>query len=291
VITNISAKDDPPVFSKEFFLETSIQIKKIFGHKLHRNEIKHTIAGASCWSSFFILGEFKRSVINALIDFYFLLDEEETPSEALRALSEKYSTRDLKFDISAFASLIEDEEFKNNKTRCLIKLERIIENALDAFIFNTGNGKNFIENKIGCPIGKVPLKVSDEYSLKENYKIFKDNISCCQDMGKCETVSFWKNNRSFLKYLLDPAHIAKYKDNKAYQSFLESYGKLQEDIKMSGGRNCLKLSDTIIAIECPGDKILLTLDKSFEALCGILKKNYFRIPSLVELKKRIEAKE
>jgi len=277
--------------TKEFFLETSVHIKKAIGHRLTKENISHVIGNYHCWSSYYIFGEYKCSLISALIDFYFLIEQEESPSEAMLALSEEYSIRKLKFDISGLAHLIKDNEFKDDKTHCIIELERLIENAVDAFLITVNEGKNLIANEMCCPIGKTPLIQDEKLTTKENYELFKQAMACRKDMEKCKIKEFWKKHKGHLKSLTSDGAGDEYKDNKAFCGFKETYDKILKDNINAKGKNCAIMGDTIIALECPENKTLLTYDHSFQALCGILNKEYEILPSLAELKKKLKDQE
>ncbi len=264
---------------KEIFLETSVIRKLFFGHHLHKNLINDTIKGTKYWSSFFVLLEYKRSVLLTLIELYFVSLEEDTPQDALAYLSETYSSRKPKIILNAIGEMLKDEELSNDKDKFLITLELLIASVAQRF--EDLIGKNFITNRSGCPLAKLSL--NDGITTEEKYSNFIKLIKCKAD---CAIDKFWKENKSNLKNLITEGSLQRHTKNKAFNKvrlLIESH-----IINISAFKsitNCLKLSDIIIGLEMPANLRMLTFDKSFSSICEILKKEFTVLPSLAELKK------
>lgn len=260
------------------FLETSVPRQMLFGHSLIKEEInKHLRPYTQKWSSFYVLMEYKRSVVKTLIDLYFVAREERTPSDALHYFQEGFKIRQTKVILSAIATLLEDSEIANNKQKFLIKLETFIFGSFQS-IYDLID--KFIENKIGCPLGKTSIQ--EGVLTEEAYRKFVKEIDCAK---MCSLDKFLKNNKGQLKRLMEEGNKTPHDKNKGFQealSLIKSATGTFAALKTK--TNCMKLGDIIIALEMPKRLRMLTFDRCFESSCQILGKGVIVLPSLAALK-------
>ncbi|MEW6584966.1 MAG: hypothetical protein AB1442_05065, partial [Nitrospirota bacterium] len=94
-------------------------------------------------------------MVKTLIDLYFVAKEEKTPSDALHYFQEGFRTRQNKIVLSAVATLLEDSEIANDRLRFLVKLETLIFGSFQYFYDLIDK---YIENKSGCPLGKILIQ-------------------------------------------------------------------------------------------------------------------------------------
>ena len=263
----------------DYFLETSVPRQMQFGHKLIKEEIrKYLGTGTQKWSSFYVLMEYKRSVVKTLIDLYFVAKEEKTPSDALHYFQESFKVRQIKVILSAIATLLEDSEIANNKQKFLIKLETFIFGCFQ-FVYELID--KFIENKIGCPLGKISIQQG--IVMEEAYRQFVKETDCAK---VCSLEKFLKNKKGELKRLIEEGNKTPHDRNKGFQealSLIESAAGAFDALKTK--TNCMKVGDIIIAVEMPKHLQMLTFDRSFESSCKILGKAVVVLPSLNTLRK------
>lgn len=260
----------PPL--KDNFLETSVFIKQLFGQKIHKATIKKERERAKAFSSHYVLMEYKRRVIKTLIDIYSVAKEEDSPGEVLKYFGDSYSPRVPKFFLSALGELIKEEDISNNKKKFILKLENFIEATYYAFETLI---QGFIENTTKCPLAKA--------SIENGYIQFLQEIEC---QTQCNVEGLWKKNRSNLKTLSTLSSELPHSKNNGFQKPLPIIKEaIDSPTYPKKKAHCMKAGDFIIALEMPKHLRLLTFDKAFESLCGILKKEVHIFPSYAELKK------
>src|SRR4030042_4974343 len=263
----------------DYFLETSVPRQMLFGHTLIKEEIqKYLRSCTQKWSSFYVLMEYKRSVVKTLIDLYFVAKKEKTPSDALHYFQEGFKTRQNKIILSAIATLLEDSEIANDKVKFLVKLETLI---FGSFQYFHDLIDKYIENKIACPLGKISIQ--EGMAREEGYRKFLEEIDCIR---MCSLDKFLKNKKSQLKRLIEEGGKDPHDKNKGFQEALllikSAIGTL--DV-LKTKTNCMKIGDIIIALEVPKRLQILTFDRGFESSCQILGKRLIVLPSLATLKK------
>ncbi len=264
---------------EDYFLETSVPRQMQFGHSLIKEEIrKHLRGGTQKWGSYYVLMEYKRSVVKTLIDLYFVAKEEKTPSDAVHYFQERFQVRQIKVILSAIATLLEDSEIANNKQKFLIKLETFIFGCFQS-VYELID--KFIENRMGCPLGKTSIR--EGILTEEAYKQFVEEIDCKK---MCSLEKFLKDKKGQLKRLIEEGNKTPHDKNKGFQealSLIKSATGTLDTLKTK--TNCMKISDIIIALEMPKHLRMLTFDKSFDSSCEILGKKKTIIPSLAALMK------
>jgi len=257
----------------QWFLETSVIRNLLFGHSLFKREIERAICANPCDTSFFVFMEFKRGVIQTLIELYYVVAEEESPADAFHYFSQSFRIRETKTVLSAIGALLLQRDLENNKQKVLVTLERLIRESLIRF---NGLIRKFINDKSKCPLAKA--------SIENSYEEFQQQITC---EAKCQISQFWKDNKLILEKLIHQGNVEPHRSNKGFSNALPMYEKVIEDPNLGQRKNtCPRLGDTIIAIEMPSSHTMLTFDKSFESLCSILGKDVTRLPSLKELSAR-----
>ncbi len=261
-----------------WFLETSVHINRFFGHPLLKKEIKTTVATQPCYTSRFVFYEFKRRVIVTLINLYYLIQEEESPADALSYLTQtSFSIRELKIVLGAVSSLLSQDDLKNDKQKSLAAVETLIIASLQNF---QDSIEGFVEDQAKCPLAKATIDPTDR-----DFGEFPEQIKCKAD---CTIAQFWSKNRRFLKLLTQEELPELHRKNKGFSSMLPLLRKTLDDYKIAKGiRNCEKLADAIIAIEMPKKHTMLTFDRSFESLCPLMGKMVKRVPPLSILKQQL----
>ena len=256
-----------------FFLETSVEIQRRFGHSLVKREIEGTIGDHPCASSFYVLMEYKRVVIKTLITLWGLIKEEASVGDALKTCAASLSARGPKFVLMAIAELVNEDDLKNDKEKILRQVEMLIDSSLVAFERDVAQ---FIENRQKCPLARA--------STEKGYDRFMREIEC---ETKCSVETFWASKRNELASLKKDGLADVHQKNDSFKPLYPHIVQATNDsTSQKTKRNCMICGDVIIALEAPADLTLLTFDRSFESLCAILGKRVVRVPSLQELKRR-----
>lgn len=247
---------------RKFLLETSVQIEKFKSPGL-KNELQKLSSSSSLFSSYFILYEFKVGLIKSLIDFYSLVNIEDSISDAFSIWSNKFATRELK-NVIVMMSLIsrqfEDFELKD-KVRCLNKIEATIFHLINNF-----------ETDITSLVGDFGSDEIVKFEIldKSDYPGFMEKYS----ERKCILLeNFWEKHSEELKQLVSNRRI--FNRNKTLRNMHKALEETFKDLKSSYKFRVNKiLGDPVIAVDTPSSMTITTLDLSFEALCFILSKNY-----------------
>lgn len=251
----------------EYFLETSIAVKLLFGHSSVKETIRKEIKGANLHTSLYVLMEYKRLIVKTLIEFYYVVKEEDSPGEALSYYTETFSNRGPKVIISALGQLVAESDLTNDKEKFLLKLETLIESA----IRHLGNlvSSKFVPNKTHCPLAKA--------SIEDGFDHFLEEIEC---KAECSVDVLWKENKSNLKRFSDEAGQAPHLTNNGFKKPLPLIeGAITNPTLPKSKNNCKKVGDFIIALEMPKHMRLLTFDKAFDSICKILRKDFKILPS------------
>jgi hypothetical protein len=255
-----------------FFLETSIEIQRRFGHALVKRAIDDAIGDDACASSFYVLMEYKRAVVKTLITLWALVKEEPTVGDALKVCAAGFESRAPKFVLMAIAELLNEGDLYNDKDKILRHLEMLIDSSLVAFDRDVAE---MIQNRQKCPLARA--------STEKGYDRFLREIEC---ETKCTVEAFWASQRNELQRLDKEGAADVHQRNDSFKPLYPNIGQaLASHTSQKTKRNCMRCGDIIIALEAPADLTLLTFDRSFESLCPILGKKVVRIPSVQALRR------
>jgi hypothetical protein len=264
-------KKQNPTKSKDWFLETSVPRNLLFGHPLQKTDIKTHLGETKSWSSHYVRMEYKRSVVQALINIYYVALEEETPGDAMKYFSQTFKPREAKTVLSAIGELSNEPDVLNNKQKFLLQLQMYIESAQRHF----DNLIELVKNETDCPLARA--------STTNGYEVFRAEIKC---RTLCKVESLWRKSKGKLKKLISDEAKRAYCANIGFIQPLEIIkNAIDAPTAPKTQTNCKKVGDFVIALEMPKSCRMLTTDKAFEAICGILNQDVVRLRSLSELRK------
>ncbi len=261
------------------YLETSIQIKRIYGHPEEKKIIEQVTTSKRKFVSSFIYREYQRRIIIPLIDFCFALSGEDNVENAVDYMSNKVrSLRDAKILLKIAFNV--GSKYSDNKKGALSYIRFLISESSRLFMRDVNRS---VPNLIGMDWIKVPSTNADE----EELLAFKKSIICS---GNCGQNQLWQSHVSELDAFLDPKLLDQFKPRSDYDGFFSNL-TLFEEIKGNAAlsdryRKCLKLGDAVVAVECPMNSLLITTDIAFEVYVAALGKRQHRIPSLIEIRKQ-----
>lgn len=245
----------------KLFLETTIQIERIFGRK--KEEIVKFLSDKEALSSNYVLMEFKRTMLKDCISLYSFLKEEKGLEGTLMRLSELrvYEHRTA-VRISKILSRLSDSNTLEYE-KVLTKLEDLIESELlEEFFYRV----NLID-ETKCGLANEEVHKNETYSL---------NLSCKREEKKCEIEAFvLKNEESFRKLLNE------LQTNEEFEGVCNVIKEILKDSKKVRGRkNCWKLGDCIISLEAPKDYKIFTTDHHYKQICNSLEKEILFLQDL-----------
>lgn len=267
----LMTKKQKPSNSKDWFLETSVPRNLFFGHSLQKTNIKTHLGQTKRWSSHYVRMEYKRSVVQTLIDVYNVALEEDTPDDVMKYFAQTFSPREAKTVLSAVGELANQPDVLNNKQKFLIQLQMLIESTQRHF----DNLVELVKNETQCPLARA--------STANGYEVFKEEIKC---RTSCTVESLWSKSKSKLKKLTSEDAKRTHRRNDGFIEPLETVEiAIDDPTAPKTVTNCKKVGDFVIALEMPKNHRMLTTDKAFEAICAILNQDLVRLPSLSQLRK------
>lgn len=239
------------------FLETTIQGNRIFGEKALAEKIHRNLNGKRVCTSIFVLNEFKKTFLEAVICYYNLLVDSPDTHTALRRAA-KYPERAHKRITQVYATLC--DKGGHDKEVVLECLESWIDDGL-MIEFHENIEEPIVNETACCRVGGEPIKKGNKYELE---------IACAKDNPPpCNIENFWKEHKVELQRL---ATATSFKDNE-----LSKVRGVAVVIKKGTdkpyGNNChVHLSDAVIVIESPKrSQIYTTNKKHFEPICEVIR--------------------
>ncbi|MBC8521566.1 MAG: hypothetical protein H8D26_06215 [Methanomicrobia archaeon] len=244
----------------KLFLETTIQIERIFGRK--SEDIFEFLRDKEVLTSNYVLMEFKKTIIKDCTALYTYLKEEKSLSNTFKRLAR---LRSHEHRIASRIFLILSELTKDTKEdeKILEKLEDLIESELLEYFFYMVN----VIDETKCGLANEEVHKNETYSL---------NLRCRRNEKNCEIEEFVARNKEEFKKLLN--------DLQAHKEFERSCRVIEEILKdcekARGKTNCWKLSDFIISIEAPKNYKIFTTDHHYEQICNSLDKDILLLQNL-----------
>ncbi|MFV1950372.1 MAG: hypothetical protein ACC630_00210 [Nitrospinota bacterium] len=175
--------------------------------------------------------------------------------------------------LNAIGGFLEESDIKNDKEKFLIKLKMWIHVAIGFF---DGLIKGYADNQSRCPLARA--------SIDESYGKFLEEIDC---RTQCEIEKFWKKNKSQLKKLIQEGFKNPHKKNTGFKKSLQLIeSTIGDPTALKKKSKCMKVGDFVIVLEMPKHLRMLTFDKAFYSLCGILGSEVIVLPSLATLREQ-----
>lgn len=243
---------------KKLQLDTTIQYYRVFSHSSVKQALLGLLSQYQVFVSRYVLYEFKRTLIKAVITFYTYVCEEKTIDDALDRAGRTFSGREKTHFINILRELIKNPNIaEGNKDQLLTRLRRMFEwELLDIF----EDGVSYIPDHIRC----TPSKADP----KEGMDRFIRQLHCRKDWNQCNLPKFMELKQKRLKRLTDLSKSSEYKGDKAFQNLAFLCGKVLDDFNQCKGDNCKTLGDLIIALEVLPEHILLTSNVcDFKSIC------------------------
>jgi hypothetical protein len=259
--------------SKEYLVETSIWIKREFGSKPERDQIEQ-IQRASCfYASRYIRMEVHRRILRTLAEIYLLVHNEISTAEALRQVARKFSFRPRKLITADYllAQLLEQGSLSNDVREVKFQIRQYLI-QMKRRLLKEGT-LLYIDDAIGCPLAQLDLQiVGDESTQLHHFRQYIERFERENKNPTCRLRGFLNTHQATLQQFVTPEvrNNREHRRNKGFFSLSPTFKKLLTgQFKLKCFTLCAQLGDTVISLELPRDKTLLTTDRAFSSLCGI----------------------
>ena len=259
---------------RKIFLETSIQIERIFASIKRREQIRDVLADATVFTSSYVFMEFRRAVLQAVAHVLTLVRQMQRDGANVIDLSElmrivamgrsiRFSVRTiqrvilvLSYILSAFPTpfvesdtLIDYLELQLNW-----RLKELFFEGVSEYITHTD-----------CALVRPEVPVGD---------YVQSRLSCNAKTATCALVSFLSQHQEKLRAL--EGALAAAPPNEINPRTLTALKRINANVtKALGERTCWSLGDIIIALETPDDAHIYTTDRHFDLICSVLGKQRF----------------
>jgi hypothetical protein len=275
---------------RRLLLDTSAVVHQLHGHTLQQDAAHTAVTDGDLLVPIFVRMEYLRGVILNLIEMWCLIRESLTVEDAFIDWSQKIrQERKLKvilMTVPRWLARQEEEEAKDVTLRRLGDLIlRMIRDFDEAY-------PQPPSDPLACVLGRldIPRTGYDEDLLLDFYQRFK---AIQEGVPDCRLCDF---RRTQLRRLRRAGiELASSKVRRRYTSnpgFVRQSEEAREAIDTTSRepscRWCERLGDTIIALQVDRGVAVVTADRTFVPLGTLLKRTVVLLPSLAELKQRVE---
>ena len=256
---------------REIFLETSIQIERIWGALKRREQIRDVLAGAHVFTSSYVFMEFRRTVLQAVAYVLTIVRQMQRDGENVIDLSElmrkvavgrgiRFSVRTIQRVILVLSYILSSFPTPFVESDVLIDyLELQLAWRLKELFFEGVSGY-IIHTDCGLVRPEVPV---GDY--------VQSRLSCNAKTATCALVSFLSQHQEKLRALEDA--LAAAPPDEINPRTLAALKRVNADVtKAFGEKTCWSLGDVIIALETPDDTQIYTTDRHFDLICSVLGK-------------------
>lgn len=259
------------------FIETTIQIRRLFGGTAERQRIEALLADKHIITSAYVLMEFRRTILQDLSLLRSIVQKKDTEgfesisfSDILRELAgvrTVLSSRALRRLLLVIASVAEHFVSEAVPSKELVKFLSFQINYLqyEGFFDIVDEVVNYTD----CDLVKATAPLGDRISSR---------LSCNAAKAQCRLVHFLSDHQDELRHIETAIANAapEIKDTRA----LAALQRINKDVSLAlGERTCWAIGDVIIALEAPVDALIFSVDPHFEVICVALKKQRFIPPS------------
>lgn len=259
------------------FLDTTIQVGKIWGDDSHRQAVKQILDKfESRISSSYVKMEFKRGFLQYLIYVYNILVESRDFKEILgraQKLSPQASHR-IRAVVRALYCFFGSEELKASKIydgpildELYSQMESFLRQRIETAMSSFEDGLDSITDQTSCFLASKEPIMKGEIFDNTHPKCKKQDI-------KCGIVNFLIQNKEAFQRILEVLEAAPDLDQEMQKmkNAVEKVLKYHDEI--ANRTNCWHCGDAIIAIECPSEaKLFTTNKKHFQLLCRAINKS------------------
>ena len=235
----------------KLFLDTTIQIDRIFGSRPKRKAIQEVCAKKECWCSTYVLGEFYANIVNDAVCICHFLHQENDLNEAERRIVDFARNRQANRMHKIFLHL--RNLYDNNLEMIRCEMESWLDDLLHLFYRGI---QIELTDETGCQRAKAYVDYRDGIP-------FLKGANCKKTSCQCGIEEFWIAQQPMMAQIPLVEGM-----NDKVKSLLE---EIQKSIYNVKGNHCRTLGDTIIVLEARnhGGEVCSTNKKDYLPLCQL----------------------
>ncbi len=236
----------------ELFLDTTIQIDRIFGSQKKKAAIRAACGDAACRCTSYVLGEFNATIMTDAVTVYNILLIEKDVNEAAKRVADV--TRNRHESRSQLILIQLRELFDNNIEQMKCELESYFDLLLR--MFYRGLSRE-LADETACQRAKARITYEDKVPALEG-------ASCQKASCQCAIEDFWRKRQPLLASASLPPAL-----NGKVKPLLTGIAADSYDVK---GNHCRSLGDAVITAEAGAleGEVCSTNRRDFEPLCALL---------------------
>ena len=258
-----------------FYVNTDVQIQKIWGHSNNRELLRQYLGNKSVTASWYVLLEYKATVVLGFIRFYNHLKYQPF-DDALAAVRAEFAIGQKNYVLMAIQDLWQlgveygDKRLVLRRLETMIKIQliRLFEQEMfasltDAFVLR------FVAQYVGNEVWRKPALTTPTTDLL----LFMESLNAERTE---RMVNFIRKNQKAFERLVDFSDEERMRGHKKKREFLAIVGLCAEILtnpeRQVSARECNLLSDAVIAVDSPQDAEVCAFDSLFDLLCAALGK-------------------
>jgi hypothetical protein len=253
---------------RKLFLDTTIQIDRLFETLDRKRRILGKIAGCDCYTCTLVLREFKALVLDSSISLYSIIEECCSDPDVLTEISREFSKSIESMMLKIYAEVKREAGLNASFDR---------ELALATL-------RSYIDGRLLARFRKVLAEQESDltecevarYEVQESDGMFELEVHCNRKRANCNLPQIYKDNEKRLKRIKELLEGKSDTDCKLEARERHEFGRINEVssqvVKHSdwnivkGQRNCDRLADLTILIESPPGSAVYTTDKGYDYL-------------------------
>jgi hypothetical protein len=258
---------------RNFLVETSaVPAATNASTKAHCQHYADAVRGGRQWTSLYIRKEFVYRFFCELAYVAFYIAKRTSVKDALILLSQRYSIRKIKVDMTAIAHLLEQRKVMDNPHIAAEEIGRLAIHWLKTF---DRRFPDLTPNACGCRIGHKRPSIDYNTMLKDLNAFYMDFTEPVDDCPINDFVGI--GDRAGKGQALVTEKTTQKIDS------VENLAKLLSAGTRFVCDDCLKIGDAVIALEQPTDHCLVHIDNAYNKFCRFLKREHKQIRSSIAI--------
>ena len=237
---------------------------KIWGHSNNRELLRQYLGNKSVTTSWYILLEYKATVVLGFIRFYHH-SKYQSFDDALAAVRAEFAVGHKNYVLMAIQDLWQLGVEYEDKRLVLRRLETMIKIQLIRLF----EQEMFVVQYVGNEVWRKPALTTPTTDLL----LFMDSLNAERPE---RMVNFIRKNQKAFERLVDFSDEERMRGHKKKSEFLAIIGLCAEILanpeRQVSARECNLLSDAVIAVDAPQEAEVCAFDSLFDLLCAALGK-------------------
>ncbi|MBM3243015.1 hypothetical protein FJZ31_42700 [Candidatus Poribacteria bacterium] len=253
------------------YVNTDVQIQKIWGHSNNRKLLRQYLGDKSVLTSWYVLLEYKATVVLGFIRFYHHL-KHQSFDDALAVVRAEFAVGYKNYILMAIQDLWQLGTEYRDKRLVLRRLETMIKVQLIRLF----EQEIFVVQYVGDEVWRKPALTAPTTDLL----LFTDSLNAERPE---RTVNFIRKNRKAFESLVafsDEEKMRRHKKKNEFLAIVKLCAEIVANTPQISDRECNQLSDAVIAVDAPFEAEVCAFDSLFDLLCAALGKKEHTFPDL-----------